>query len=102
MAQSVKVTGDSNFRVLAGSPRSQGAEMTLDPGESTGGPDHRHGDSDQWVFVVSGDGTAVVEGGEHELSQGTLLLIEAGEAHELRSGSEEPLVTLNVYAPPEY
>ncbi len=102
MAQAVKISSGSSFRVVAGSDRSQAAEMTLGPGDSTGGPDNRHPDSDQWVFIVSGSGTAVVEGADHELAAGTLLLIEAGEAHELKSGSEEPLVTVNIYAPPEY
>jgi mannose-6-phosphate isomerase-like protein (cupin superfamily) len=102
VAQAVQVNGKSEFRVVAGSRRSQAAEMAVAPGESVGGPDNRHPDSDQWVLVLSGSGAAVVEGAQHELSPGTLLLIEAGEAHELRSGSDEPLATLNVYAPPEY
>lgn len=96
------MSGGSEFRVVAGSQRSQAAEMTLPPGGSTGGPDNRHPESDQWVFIVSGSGTAIVEDAEHDLSPGTLLLIEAGEAHELKSGPDEPLATLNVYAPPEY
>lgn len=102
MARAVQVDGKSQFRVVAGSSRSQAAEMALEAGESTGGPDNRHPDSDQWVLVLSGSGTAIVEGEEHDLSPGTLLLIEAGEAHELRSGPDEPLATVNVYAPPEY
>ncbi len=76
--------------------------MALPPGGSTGGPDNRHDRGDQWVLVMSGSGTAIVEGAEYELSPGTLLLIEAGEAHELRSAPEEELATLNIYAPPEY
>ena len=76
--------------------------MALPAGGSTGGPDNRHPDSDQWVLVLSGSGTATVDGAAHELSPGTLLLIEAGEAHELRSGPDEALATLNIYAPPEY
>ena len=76
--------------------------MELAAGDSTGGPDNRHPESDQWVLVLSGTGTAIVEEAEHELSPGTLLLIEAGEVHELRSGPDEPLATLNLYAPPEY
>jgi mannose-6-phosphate isomerase-like protein (cupin superfamily) len=76
--------------------------MALAPGDSTGGPDNRHPGSDQWVLVLAGTGTAVVDGTQHDLSSGTLLLIEAGEAHELRSGPDEPLATLNIYAPPEY
>jgi len=76
--------------------------MAFPPGESTGGPDNRHDESDQWVFVLSGTGTAIVDGAEYELSPGTLLLIEAGEAHELRSAPKKKLATLNIYAPPEY
>lgn len=102
MAQVVQVDGDSPFRVVAGSDRSQAAEMALPPGGSTGGPDNRHDSADQWVFVVSGAGTAIVDDAEYELSAGTLLLIEAGEAHELRSAPDAGLATLNVYAPPEY
>ena len=102
MAKAVQVDGASPFRVVAGSERSQAAEMALPPGESTGGPDNRHERSDQWVLVLSGSGTAIVDGSEYELSAGTLLLIEAGEAHELRSAPEEQLATVNFYAPPEY
>ena len=36
------------FRVLAGSDRSQAATMVLSTGQSTGGPDNRHPESDQW------------------------------------------------------
>jgi mannose-6-phosphate isomerase-like protein (cupin superfamily) len=102
VAQSVQVDGASSFRVVAGSGRSQAAEMALPPGGSTGGPDNRHDQSDQWVLVMSGSGTAIVDGEEYELSPGTLLLIEAGEAHELRAGEQEQLATVNFYAPPEY
>lgn len=102
VAQAVQVDGASRFRVVAGSERSQAAEMALPPGGSTGGPDNRHERSDQWVLVLSESGTAIVDGSEYELSAGTLLLIEAGEAHELRSAPDEQLATVNFYAPPEY
>ena len=102
MAQAVQVDGASRFRVVAGTKRSQAAEMALPPGGSTGGPDNRHDRADQWVLVLSGSGTAIVDGSEYELSPGTLLLIEAGEGHELRSAPEEQLATVNIYAPPEY
>jgi mannose-6-phosphate isomerase-like protein (cupin superfamily) len=90
------------FGVLAGTQRSQAAEMVLEPGRSTGGPDNRHARSDQWLYVVSGRGKAVVEGREVSLRAGSLLLIEAGEAHEISCDADEPLKTFSVYAPPEY
>jgi mannose-6-phosphate isomerase-like protein (cupin superfamily) len=92
----------AGFEVLGGTKRSQGAFMTLAAGEATGGPDNRHAASDQWLFVASGSGTAIVDGEQIALEEGDLLLIAAGEGHEIRAGDDAPLVTVNVYAPPEY
>lgn len=93
---------DADFRVILQNRRAQAAVMVLDAGDTEGGPDNRHADSDQWLFVVSGRGRAIVEGKEHPLAPGTLLLIERAEAHEIRAGEEEKLETLNLYVPPEY
>jgi mannose-6-phosphate isomerase-like protein (cupin superfamily) len=90
------------FDVLGGTDRSQAATMTLAPGRSTGGPRNAHRASDQWLYVASGTGTATVEGERHRLRAGTLLLVEAGETHEIVNDGDEPLETVNVYAPPEY
>lgn len=90
------------FRIVAGTPRSQAATMVLEPGQATGGDDNVHSESDQWLYVVSGSGSAVVEGRRVGLEAGSLLLIEAGEAHEIACPGPEPLVTVNVYAPTAY
>ena len=71
---------DEFFDVLGGTDRSQGATMTLAPGQSTGGPENAHAASDQWLYVVSGTGRATVEGESSGLRPGTLVLIEAGIA----------------------
>ena len=92
----------AGFRVLGGTERSQGAFMMLAAGESTGGPNNRHVSSDQWLFVASGSGTAIVEGERVALAAGDLLLIVAGEGHEIQAAGEAALVTVNVYAPPAY
>lgn len=93
---------EDGFRILATSPRSQAATMVLGPGEATGGPDNRHEHSDQWLYVLAGRGFARVEGRETELGAGSLLLIGAGETHEIRNTGDRPLETLNVYGPPAY
>src|SRR4051794_41241909 len=87
------------FRVVFGNRRAQAAEMTLAAGDSEGGPDNRHRGSDQWMFVVAGEGQAVVNGKRYPLRAGTLMLIEHGDAHEIRNTGREPLRTLNVYIP---
>ena len=91
-----------DFQVVAGTARSQAAVMILQPGEETGGPDNRHEDSDQWLYVVAGEGGAGVGGGTRALEAGGRRGVEAGEGHEVRGRGEEPLVTVNVYAPPAY
>lgn len=93
---------DEGFRVAFGNARAQGAVMTIAPGEREGDALNRHEDADQWLYVVEGSGTAVVEGEPHPLRPGVLLLIEKGERHEVRNDGRQPLKTLNLYVPPEY
>ena len=90
------------FRVVLGDKHSQAAQMTLGPGEAEGGPDNRHRGADQWLYVVSGSGVAVVNGERVELRTGTLLLIERGDRHEVRNTGRGLLRTINVYVPPAY
>ena len=91
-----------DFRPLFANARGQVAEMTIAPGDREGGPDNRHVGADQWLFVVEGQGTAVVDGRRHRLRRHSLLLIGAGERHEIRNTGDEPLQTLNFYTPPVY
>ncbi len=90
------------FSVALGNGRAQSATTVLRPGESEGGPDNRHRGSDQWLFVVSGTGRAIVGGKRIELASGALLLIERGTTHELRNVGRQDLETLNFYVPPAY
>lgn len=63
---------------------------------------NRHRGADQWLYVVSGTGVAVVNGERVELRGGTLVLIQRGDRHEIRNTGDSPLKTLNVYVPPAY
>jgi len=90
------------FTVVLGNRRAQAATMTIAPGDSEGGPDNRHRGADQWMFVESGIGTAIVDGHRHTLRPGTLMLIERGNRHEIRNTGRAPLRTLNIYVPPAY
>jgi mannose-6-phosphate isomerase-like protein (cupin superfamily) len=90
------------FRVVLGDEHSQAAQMTLGPGESEGGPGNWHRGADQWLYVVSGTGVAVVNGDRVDLRAGTLVLIQRSDEHEIRNTGGGPLKTLNVYVPPAY
>lgn len=90
------------FKVVLSHAHSQAAQMTLDPGDLEGGPDNRHRAADQWLFVVSGRGTALVNRKAYPLKAGSLLLIERGAPHEIRNEGSTSLKTLNIYVPPAY
>ena len=92
----------NGFKVVLDDEHSQAAQMTLAPGGTEGGPENRHKGADQWLFVVGGEGLAIVEGESVELRAGTLVLIRRGERHEIRNTGKDPLRTLNVYVPPGY
>src|ERR1043165_8643620 len=90
------------FRVGPGNRRAQAAEMVIPPGDSEGDPSNRHRGADQWLFVVEGRGRALINGRGHAIRPGTLLLIEAGDRHEIRNTGKTLLRTLNLYVPPAY
>ena len=100
--QSKKLRFGKGFRVAIGNARAQAAEMVIEPGKSEGGPKNRHKGADQWLFIVEGEGVAIVQGKRHRLSAGTLVLIEHGEEHEVRNTGDGLLRTLNIYSPPAY
>jgi mannose-6-phosphate isomerase-like protein (cupin superfamily) len=76
--------------------------MVLPRGGHEGGPANRHRAADQWLYVRSGTGVAIVASRRQRLRPGTLLLIERGTAHEIRNTGTGSLVTLNWYVPPAY
>ena len=90
------------FRIALGNARSQAAEMTIAPGDSEGGDRNRHRGADQWLFVVSGTGTARVNGKRYPLSAGSLILVEHGDTNQIENTGSEQLRTLNLYVPPAY
>jgi mannose-6-phosphate isomerase-like protein (cupin superfamily) len=93
--------GYSNgFDTLDRTESSQGATLVLQPQTKTGGPENRHPDSDQWIYVIAGAGRAVIAGREAHLEAGTILLIDAGEPHEIFCLGDDPLVMFTVFSPP--
>jgi mannose-6-phosphate isomerase-like protein (cupin superfamily) len=55
-----------------------------------------------WLYVVSGSGVARINGKDHRIGPGTVLLIERGDEHEIHNKSRWFLKTINVYVPPAY
>jgi mannose-6-phosphate isomerase-like protein (cupin superfamily) len=90
------------FRLSVGNARSQAAVMVLAVGGKKGDPDNHHRGADQWLIVVEGTGSAIINGHKTALKPGKMLLIEAGDRHEIRNTGRSLLKTVSVYAPPAY
>jgi mannose-6-phosphate isomerase-like protein (cupin superfamily) len=90
------------FKVAMSNKRAQVATMVIPPGDCEGGPDNKHRGADQWLYVESGTGEAILGGRKRRLKRGSLVLIERGTTHEIRNTGRTPLKAINVYVPPAY
>ena len=90
------------FRIPIGTKHSQAAEMVLAPGDAEGDSQNSHKGADQWLFVVTGQGAALVNGKRYVLKKGSLMLIQKGDKHEIRNTGKALFRTLNIYVPPAY
>jgi len=90
------------FRPVFAVGKVQAAEMVIAPGDSEGGADNFHRGAEQWIYVVAGTGLAIVDGSRRTLREGSLLVIECGERHEIRNTGRGLLKTLNFYSPPAF
>ena len=90
------------FHVAINNRRAQAAEMVIAPADAEGDPQNKHRGADQWLYVVSGTGSALVNGKRYALKPGTLMLIERGDRHQIKNTGRALLRTLNVYVPRAY
>jgi mannose-6-phosphate isomerase-like protein (cupin superfamily) len=93
----------SFFKPLYATHDCQAAMMTLKAGQSTTDkPENEHPRCEQWLFVISGTGRAIVAKNRVSLKAGSLLLVEKDEAHQITNTGRTPMHTINFYAPPAY
>ena len=72
--------------------------VVLEPGK--GHERHTHPDSEEVLYVLSGEGTQTVAEDEREVSSGDMIYIPAGVEHSTVNSSWEPLRFLAMYGPP--
>lgn len=90
---------DSFRKVLYTAQHSQLVLMSLLPGEDIGEETHT---LDQFIRIDSGSGKTVLNGVEHELSNGFAIVIPAGVKHNIINTSDKPMKLYTVYSPPEH
>jgi mannose-6-phosphate isomerase-like protein (cupin superfamily) len=88
-------------RVLFTGPHTQLVLMTLQPGEDIGRETHE--DIDQFIRVESGEGEALLNGTQHQLGDGSAVVIPAGVEHNIiNTSSSTRLKLYTLYSPPEH
>jgi len=90
------------FAVLDSAKQSQTAVMTLQPGQESGEKGNEHAQSDQVLYVISGELKAEIGSESATLHTGDVVIVPAGAPHRFRNSGKSPAQTLNVYAPPAY
>ncbi len=92
----------AQFKVIGNTAHTQTAVMNLKRGETSGnyGTDHPH--ADQILIVLSGEGSAKINNEIQPLHIGDILLIQAGEKHQIRGESDELFQTVSFYNPIAY
>ena len=96
-----KTLKNDYFReVLFTTDKSQLVIMSLKSGEEIGM--EVHPEHDQFIRIESGKGKAVMNGEEHEIMDGSAIVIPAGVQHNIINTSQEIMKLYTIYTPPEH
>lgn len=74
------------------------AIMSLTPGQTIPAEIH---DVDQFIYIVAGSGSAIINNLHYNFSEGDALIIPAETQHEIINSSSSTLKLFTVYSPPE-
>ncbi len=90
-----------NFRqVIYTGKRSQLVLMSLMPNEDIG--EETHEINDQIIFIVKGDGKAILNGESTEIHKHSVVFVTAGTKHNIINNGSEDMKLYTVYAPPAH
>lgn len=91
---------NENFRrVLYTDKNCQLVLMSLLPTEEIGEEIH---DVDQFLRVEKGSGKAILNDVEHEIGDGSVIVVPSGVKHNLINGSEGEMKLYSLYMPPHH
>ena len=60
--------------------------------------EHAHGDADEFVYVIGGEGTGRIAGADHRLQAGMLLMVPRAVPHAFTARGRNPLVVISIKA----
>jgi quercetin dioxygenase-like cupin family protein len=98
-AKNLGLPGRKSLEIVSGEKGSRAVTLRLVEIAVPGREDkprgrHFHSDTEECIYVLSGEGRTESESGDHRLKAGDTILIPAGEPHVTRNTGSEPLVLL--------
>jgi mannose-6-phosphate isomerase-like protein (cupin superfamily) len=97
--EKVSLDNDNFRKVLYTDKNSQLVVMSLLPSEDIGEEVH---DVDQFLRVEKGNGKAVLNGIEHEISDGSVIIVPVGVKHNIINSSNGFMKLYTLYMPPHH
>jgi len=98
--EKVTLENEDFRRVLYTAKNCQLVLMSLLPGEEIGMEVH---ELDQFLRFEKGTGKAILDGVEHDISDGFAVIVPAGTQHNfINTSADEVMKLYTVYAPPEH
>lgn len=92
---------NTNFRkVLYTGKHSQIVAMSISVGDDIG--EETHPQTDQILFIVDGEGEAVVGGVSRSIEEHDVIFVPAGTKHNFINKGDEDLKLFTVYSPPAH
>lgn len=92
---------NNNFRkVVYTGQNSQLVLMSIPPAGEIG--EETHHDTDQILFLVEGEGEAIIDGQSSPFTEHEVVFVPAGTKHNFKNIGEEDLKLYTVYSPPTH
>ena len=89
----IKADGSRLLPNLLGESKITGGGVYLfKPGETAHPEEHHAHDVDEVFIIVQGSGVLPIDGVEHPIKTGDVVIVAAGEDHHTRSSVDDPLV----------
>lgn len=98
--EQLTLENDTFRTVLYTAQHSQLVVMSIAANDDIGEETHT---LDQFIRVEEGEGKAVLDGVEHPITDGTVVIVPAGTRHNIvNTSKDEALKLYTLYAPPEH
>lgn len=97
--EELSLANDYFRQVLYTDQRLQLVVMALSPGEDIGMEVHT---LDQFLRIEAGSGKAILDGEEHDITDGSVVVVPAGTNHNIVNTGSVQMKLYTLYAPPDH